>query len=226
MINASAVYSPESPTSTKGRSPSLAVWMWSNTIVVPKRSAWAWNRAISSGPCTPSASAGEIGNDQAWGLNYQSIFSDRTFMEVRYNGWQTVDDNLSQTGSTEAAYFDYAPPGGGPATYWGGVLYPWTYDTSVDQLSVSLTTFADDFVAGDHDFKFGIQASRGDNNGKNYTSMNGSYYYHDSYDYYGEIYDYYYKVDGLPYWYGAKNDSIAAFVDDSWSLGKRLNLTL
>ncbi len=175
---------------------------------------------------TPSASAGEIGNDQAWGLNYQSIFSDRTFMEVRYNGWQTVDDNLSQTGSTEAAYFDYAPPGGGPATYWGGVLYPWTYDTSVDQLSVSLTTFADDFVAGDHDFKFGIQASRGDNNGKNYTSMNGSYYYHDAYDYYGEIYDYYYKVDGLPYWYGAKNDSIAAFVDDSWSLGDRLTLNL
>jgi len=34
--------------------------MWSNTISVLKRSAWARKRCISSGPCTPSTSAGQI----------------------------------------------------------------------------------------------------------------------------------------------------------------------
>jgi len=175
---------------------------------------------------TPSASAGEIGDDLMWGLSYQSIFSDRTFMEVRYTGWTTNDDFLSQTGSTEAAYIDYSPPGGGPITYSGGVWYPWTYDTSINQLSVSVSTFADDFIAGDHDFKFGIQASSGDNAGKNFTSANGSYYYHYAYDYYGDIYDLYYKVDGLPYWYGAENTSVGIFADDSWSVNDRLTFNI
>jgi hypothetical protein len=34
--------------------------MWSNTISVSKRSACCWKRCIRSGPCTPSASAGQL----------------------------------------------------------------------------------------------------------------------------------------------------------------------
>ncbi len=179
---------------------------------------------------TPSASAGEIGDDVMWGLNYQGIFSDRTFMEVRYTGWTANDDNLSQTGSTEAAYIDYSPPGGGPTIYFGGYWYPWTYDTSIDQLSVSVSTFADDFIAGDHDFKFGIQASKGESATKLAVSASGSYYYHYTYnyDYYGTIYpyEYYYRVDGLPYFYGNEQNSISAFVDDSWSLSSSVTLNI
>ncbi len=140
-------------------------------------SEWGYP-AASSLYATPSASAGEVGDDTMWGLNYQSIFSDRTFMEVRYTGWKSNDDNLSQTGSMEPAYIDYSPPGGGPTTYWGGVWYPWTYDTSIDQLSVSVTTFADDFIAGDHDFKFGIQASRGESVTQTQVAFGGTYYFH------------------------------------------------
>ena len=36
------------------------VWMWSKIISVSKRSACFWNRAIRSGPMTPSASAGQL----------------------------------------------------------------------------------------------------------------------------------------------------------------------
>ena len=111
---------------------------------------------------SPSASAGEVGDDTIWGLSWQSIFSDRTFMEVRYSGWKSNDDFLSNTGSTEAAFIDYSPPGGGPATYSGGVWWPWTYDTSTDQASIVVSHFADDFLKGDHDFKFGIQANSGE----------------------------------------------------------------
>jgi hypothetical protein len=181
---------------------------------------------------TPSASAGEIGDDTMWGLSFQSIFSDRTFMEARYTGWTSNDDYLSQTGSTEPAYIDYAPPGGGPALYYGGVYWPWTYDTSLDQVSVAITTFADDWVAGDHDFKFGIQAGFGDSLAKNSPSATGTYYTHyayvEPYYYYGYLYGgpYYYKVQGLGYYYGAETEGISAFVDDSWRIGSRLTLNL
>ncbi len=180
---------------------------------------------------TPSAAAGEIGDNLAWGLNYQSIFSDRTFLEVRYTGFTVNDDWLSQTGSTEAAYFDNSPPGGGPTTYWGGVYYPWTYDTTLDNASVTVTHFADDWVAGDHDFKFGIQASKGTAKTMVTPSATGAYYYHyyyPEYEYYGYIYggDYYYKVEGLPYFYGNEQESVSVFVDDSWSISSRLTLNL
>jgi len=64
---------------------------------------------------TKSAQAGEKGDDTSWGINYQSIFSDHTFLEARYTGFDVYDYFESETGSTEAAYIDYAPPGGGPA---------------------------------------------------------------------------------------------------------------
>jgi len=176
---------------------------------------------------TPSASAGEIGDNKAWGINYQSIFSDRTFLEARYTGFTVNDDNLSQTGSTEAAYFDYSPPGGGPTLYWGGVYYPWTYDTTLDQASVTLTQFADDWLAGDHDFKFGIQASKGTAKTMVAGSATGTYYYHlGTYEYYGYDYPYFYKVDGQAYYYGNEQTSISAFVDDSWRVNSRLTFNL
>jgi outer membrane receptor protein involved in Fe transport len=179
---------------------------------------------------TQSASAGEIGDNLAWGINYQSIFTDRTFLEVRYTGFTVNDDYLSQTGSTEAAYLDYSPPGGGPTTYWGGVYYPWSYDTTLNQASATVTHFADDWIAGDHDFKFGIQASRGTAKTMVSPSATGTYYYHYTYeyDYYGTTYpyEYYYKVDGLPYFYGNEQESVSVFADDSWTISDRLTLNL
>jgi outer membrane receptor protein involved in Fe transport len=180
---------------------------------------------------TQSAQAGELGIDKTWGISYQSIFSDRTFLEARYTGFDVVDDNLSQTGSTESAYFDQSPPDGGPTTYWGGVYYPWTYDTTLDQVSVSVTHFADDWLAGDHDFKFGIQASKGTAKTLIGGSITGTYYYHyyaPEYEYDGYIYggDYYYKVVGQLYYYGNDQESVSAFVDDSWRISPRLTLNL
>ena len=149
---------------------------------------------------TTSASAGEVGDDTVWGVNYSSVLSDRTYVEARYAGWSSNDDNLSQTNSTEPAFIDFSPPGGGPTTYSGGVWYPWTYDTSTDQLSVSVSHFADDFMNGDHDFKFGVQASKGDAitllGG---VSPSGTYYYHYAYNYYGYVYDYFVKGEQQPY---------------------------
>lgn len=175
---------------------------------------------------TPSASAGEVGDDTVWGLNFSSVLSDRTLVEVRYAGWSSNDDNLSQTGSMEPAFIDFSPPGGGPPVYTGGVWYPWTYDTSTDQLSASVSHFADDFIRGDHDFKFGVQASRGDAVTLQKVSATGTYYYHYAYDYYGYTYDYFVKGVQPPYFYGNDQDALSVFVDDSWAVNDRLTLNL
>lgn len=178
----------------------------------------------------PSARSGEIGDDTSWGINYQGILTDRLFIEGRYAGWESHDDYLSQTGSTDPAYIDYSPPGGGPTLYYGGVYWPWVYDTSLDQLSASVSYFADDFIKGSHDFKFGVQAGRGDAITKTSPSSTSTYYYHYTYeyDYYGTVYpyDYYYKVVGMPYFYGNEQESLSAFIDDSWSITDRLTLNL
>jgi outer membrane receptor protein involved in Fe transport len=175
---------------------------------------------------TPSASAGEVGDDSVWGLNYSAVLNDRTLVEVRYAGWKSNDDNLSQTGSNEPAYIDFSPPGGGPTVYTGGVWYPWTYDTSTDQFSASVSHFADDFLHGDHDFKFGVQASKGDAATLLGVSASGTYYYHYAYDYYGYTYDYFVKGEQVPYFYGNEQEATSVFVDDSWAVNDRLTLNL
>ncbi len=186
--------------------------------------------AAASEFTTPSASAGEVGDDTVWGLNYQSVLNSNTFLEVRYSGWSSNDDNLSQTGSQEPAFIDYSPPGGGPSLYSGGVWWPWTYDTSTDQFSASVSYFADDFLKGEHDFKFGIQANQGEAITLLSPSATGTYYYHYlyEYDYNGYIYeyDYHVKVEGLPYFYGNEQDAWGAFVDDSWTVNDRLTVNL
>jgi outer membrane receptor protein involved in Fe transport len=130
----------------------------------------------------------------------------------------------------EAAYIDYSPIGGGPTTYSGGVYWPWTYETSINQVSATISHFADDFLNGEHDFKFGVQLSDGDAITKTSPSATGTYYYHYTYeyDYYGTIYpyDYYYKVDGQAYFYGNEQSSWSAFIDDSWTVTDRLTLNL
>ena len=178
----------------------------------------------------PSARSGEIGKDKIWGFNYQSIFSDRTYLEARYAGWSSIDDNFSQTGSTDPAYIDWTPEGGGPSTYAGGVYWPWTYDTSSDQFNAVVSHFADDFLKGDHDFKFGVGYAEGEAVTLTSPSATGTYYYRYpyEYDYYGTIYEYLYyvRVDGLPYYYGAEQNSWSAFIDDSWAVSDRLTLNL
>jgi outer membrane receptor protein involved in Fe transport len=175
----------------------------------------------------PSALAGEVGDNQAWALTYQGILSDRTLIDARYTGWTSDDDYLSQTGSTEPSFIDYSPPDGGPDRYYGGVYWPWTYDTSIDQLSASVSHFADDFIRGEHDFKFGVQASQGDAATAVAGGSTGTYYYRYTYEYYpGYPYDYYYKVEQRPYVYGNDQESWTAFFDDSWAVTERLTLNL
>lgn len=171
----------------------------------------------------PSASGFESGTNPAWGLNFTSVLTNKDLFEFHYAGWWGDDLWRSQTGSTEPPFVDFSPPGGGPPVYSGGVPYPFDYVTYINQADVKLSHFADDFIKGSHDFRFGVQYSNGSAETDISAGFGGGYYYR--YEYYPG-YPYYYKYTFTPFRYGAKQDSIAGFADDSWKVTDRLTLNL
>jgi outer membrane receptor protein involved in Fe transport len=179
---------------------------------------------------TPSALGIEAGYNPGWGIIWQSILSDRTVFEAKYTGWTGPSSWESQTGSTEDPFVEWNPPGGGPETYSGGAIWPYEYDLDRDQFDVSLSHFADDFLAGDHEFKFGVQYNKASAETAGGPGPRGVYYYHYvyEYDYYGTIYEYEYfgKYINNPFYYGNEQDALSAYVDDSWRVNDKVTLRL
>lgn len=165
-----------------------------------------------------SATTGEQGTTPSWSAKYRQIFNESTFMEVKYGGWWADDFHLSRTGSLDPAFIDYTPPGGGPTTFAGGAWWPWKYITWHQQFSADVSSYAQDFMGGDHDFKFGVQYSYGSYDTKVAAGATGTYYYH----YYG----YYYQGVNDPYAYGGDNRAIGAFLDDSFTVSDKLTLNI
>ncbi len=166
---------------------------------------------------TPSALYAEEGTNPAWGLHLTSVLSESTFLEAKYAGWWGDDLFRSQTGSTEPVYVDFDT-----FSYSGGLAYPRDFESSTDQLDLVVSHFADELLGGSHDFKFGVQLSRGDSVVETAPSYTGSYYY--QFSFYGNVY--YYEYFRNPYLYGSDHESVSAFVDDSWQLGERLTLNV
>jgi hypothetical protein len=178
---------------------------------------WDWPY-VTSPRTTPSASSGEQGHTYSWSADWRTILSDRTYVEARYGGFWGNDWADSWTGSTEPAFIDYTPPDGGPATYSGGVWWPWSYTNSNQTANVAMSHYADDFLAGDHDFRLGVEYSRGKFDTRLAGGYDGTYYYH-----WG---GYYAKVEGDPYAKRGLNTGVSAFIDDTWSIGNDVTLNL
>ena len=70
---------------------------------------------------------------------------------------------------------------------------PYTWDITRDQADVTLSTHADDFLKGDHEFKFGVSYGLGEGDTVTAGGVNGVYYYRNGYEYYS----YYYYLSEL-----------------------------
>lgn len=171
----------------------------------------------------PEATGFESGENPAWGLSFTSVLSPQSLLELRYAGWWGDDFWRSITGSTAAPFVDFSPPGGGPPLYSNGVPFPFDYETWHNQADAKLSYFADDFLGGEHDFRFGVQYSRGSAETDVFAGFSGGYYYR--YEYYAG-YPYYYRYTFTPFRYGAEQESYAGFIDDSWKVTDRLTLNL
>jgi hypothetical protein len=167
---------------------------------------------------TQSALSGERGRNPAWGAGVQTALTDRLLLEFRYAGWWSDDIHDSQTGSLDEPFFDYTPDNGGPTTFSGGVWYPWDYVTWRQQVKAKATYYAQSFLKTQHEFKMGLQYSKGSAVTNAGIGPNGTYTYA-----YG---DYIYQAVQAPYQYGGVSEDVGVFIDDAITVSERLTLNL
>ena len=160
-------------------------------------------------------------HDKMLALDYSTILGDSTFLEVRAGTWRGDVAWRPQYPSDEWQFIDMTVD---PWIYSGGTYWTWEWWPETDDAEIILTQHAEEFIKGDHEFRFGVQytASTGPSN-----HFDPGYYYQREYEYYpGYPYVYQYFYGGLPYYYGADTESIGAFISDSWEISPRLTLNI
>jgi outer membrane receptor protein involved in Fe transport len=163
----------------------------------------------------PSTAATRTQTVPAPGIAYTGTLSNRTILDVRYSGFY---GNVNEYPTDPTAprdqrrFRDYDT-----GLITGGHYYWYNYDARRTTLTAKLSHHADDFLGGDHDFRFGVQY--------NNAGVTGIYGYNDtvfSYTYNGYKYSYGYERQLFSYSGVARN--IGTFADDSFRVNDRLTL--
>ncbi len=169
---------------------------------------------------TPNAytSYEAVSSEQSWNplpsASWTSILSQNTFFEIKYSGWWVTLLTRAADGDMVTPQHYDAATGitSGNSRWWGD------WPTGQHQIQGTVSHFADDFLLGDHEFKFGVIY--------NHSWAGWKWGYHSNV--------YYYDWDGYPYYayfmlpeeYGGVANRISAFLDDSWVIHNRLTLNL
>lgn len=147
------------------------------------------------------------------------IFSERTFFDIKgafFHGYYYLDP---ETGMDLNAHYDL-----NDNFLYDSAGYFWYSDRDRMQANAAVTHYAEDFIQGDHDFKFGVEFERAltrDRTG--YTGANAFYYVdYVGYGYAGNYLAYQYEGYDLHTNYSR----LEGFVQDSWKVNDRLNISL
>jgi hypothetical protein len=163
----------------------------------------------------PETIMNEPGHTNQWTLLDTFQISNNALFELKYSGWRTFDAYVPSMGGNinDITIYDgyTGVRSGAPAWAYEGKM-------SRDQANANFTYFAEDFLGGDHDFKVGVQYTRGTSEWVGGYSGGKNLYLYDGYPLY--LYEY------NPFMYGATSNNIGAFVDDSWTINDRLTLNL
>jgi TonB dependent receptor/Carboxypeptidase regulatory-like domain len=163
----------------------------------------------------PSSIKVEHGHNPSPNVTFTSVVSDRTYVEARVSGFYGRDhaDPLQESEPrVKPRYLDLDT---GQIT--GGIYSWYDGDSWKTAASVKASHFADKFLGGSHDFKFGVQFNEGGG------------------DYVGGYNDYIRTYSGVPaYAYGyltpghvaGKTRGIGVFLDDTFRVSERLTLNL
>ncbi len=157
----------------------------------------------------------EHGHNPSPNVTYTGILSDKTYFEARVSGFygkDHADPLVDGEARNQPRFLDLDT---GEVT---GGIYSW-YDGESwkSAASAKLSHFADNFMGGSHDFKFGVQLNSGGG------------------DYLGGYNDYIRTYSGVPaYAYGyltpghtaGATKGIGLFVDDSFRISDRFTLNL
>jgi len=173
----------------------------------------------------PSSIQLESGHNPSPGVTFTSVLSDKTYVEARYSGFYGKDhaDPLNGGPRVNPRFYDFDT-----GNITGGIYYWYDGDIWKNAATLKLSHFADSFLGGSHDFKFGVQYNSG---GSDYTTGPNDYIYTYNYtytDYYGQstTYPVGYGYTQLPYHYGGNVRSVGAYVDDTFRVSDRLTLNV
>ncbi len=146
--------------------------------------------------------------------SWTSILSQNTFFDIKYSGWWATLISEAADGDrvTPMHYDAYTGMYSENNSWWGD------WPQRQHQIQGTVSHFADDFLLGDHEFKFGVIYNHGYAGWK--WGYNGNMYYYDwdGYPYYAFFMD--------PEEYAGILNRISSFLDDSWSVSDRLTLNL
>ncbi|MFH1946273.1 MAG: TonB-dependent receptor [Acidobacteriota bacterium] len=171
----------------------------------------------------PDATLNQVSPDIVGNFSLTHIFSERTFFDIKaafFHGYYYLDPEAGDV----AAHYNI-----NDNMRYDSRGYFFYADRDRIQANTSVTHYAEDFLGGDHDFKFGVEFEYGNvRNRFGYTGPN-AYYYVD-YTGYGP-YGYYYTGNYLAYQYEGydtktKYTRLEGFVQDSWKIGDRLNISI
>lgn len=183
-------------------------------LVVSYQHEWSKLPDVIS-PSQPfDACAEEPGDYGVPNIMLTSILSPNTIFEFKVGGWFVNDNWKPMDGNLdEPLYYDIAT---GQAA---NGIWSWSESKYTKlQVNSAVSHFADDFIKGNHEFKVGVQYTRGTS--KSLNSYSGGVVY---YLYYGEPYSAYFQD---PYNDRSSVNKLGVFIDDAWSIIKRLTLNL
>jgi len=166
----------------------------------------------------PIATVTQDSPDKVGNLSLTHILNERTFFNLK--------------GSFFIGYYYLDPAAGDESAHWSindnylyeSAGYYYYADRNRYQANTSMTHYAEDFLAGDHDFKVGAEFEySGVRNRFGYTGPNNFYYV----DYVG----YGYTGNYLAYQYEGYDTQtnyarLEEYVQDGWRVSDRLNLSL
>ncbi len=181
------------------------------------------NRGASS-TTSPEACVTQDSPDWLVSFNLNKILSAKTFFDIKTNYFEGRYYLDPEVGFDAYAHFSLDDN-----KLYDSAGYYYYADRARFGTNASLTHYAEDFLAGSHDFKFGAEFERSMARSRfGYTGTGGplgnNIYYIDyfSYGYTGPYLAYQYEG----YDTNTRYTRLEAFVQDSWQLGKRLNISL
>ncbi len=183
-----------------------------------------------SATTTPDATVTENAPNYVFNLNMTHIFSPQTFMDVKaafFTGTYTLEPRLGR--DVASHYFENDAPG----MPLSAQKYQYSYGFWADhprtrlQVNASATHYAENFLEGNHEFKFGVEVEHSIvHDLYHYTGPNAMAY-DDYWGYFG-VADFgnYYATQYVGYDVKSKYVRLEAFAQDQWQVSKRLNISL
>jgi outer membrane receptor protein involved in Fe transport len=186
----------------------------SHKLVVSYQHEWSKLPDVITSSRPYDACAEEPGSYGVPNIMLTSILSPNTIFEFKVGGWFVNDNWKPMDGNLdEPLYYDIAT---GEEAHG---IWSWSESKYTKlQVNASVSHFADDFIKGNHEFKAGVQYTRGTNKSQGSYSGGVVYYLYD-----GEPYSAYFQD---PYSDGESVNKLGVFIDDAWSITKRLTLNL